>query len=142
MDDDDPDYEKPVLQKFGSVDDLTLGKSPGLPSDRQLKSNIRDIDTGLDTVLALRPVSFEWTDNGDDTNFGLIAQEVAETLPEVVARSEDPDQLTVKYPDLIAILIDAIQTQQAEHEDLLETIDELRRRIDALEGNPSPDREL
>jgi hypothetical protein len=56
-------------------------------SDATLKENIRDLETGLSEILALKPRRFDWI-NGDKQNVaGFIAQEVAEILPELVEDS-------------------------------------------------------
>jgi hypothetical protein len=56
-------------------------------SDATLKTNVRDLETGLTEVMALKPRRFDWI-NGDATNVaGFIAQEVEEVLPELVIDS-------------------------------------------------------
>jgi hypothetical protein len=94
-------------------------------SDARLKTNIRDIEYGLSTVVATQPRHFERVDvNG--TYIGFVAQELQNVIPEVV--SGDPDtQLCVDYGSLIAVAFKAIQEQQ-------ETITALTARIEALEA--------
>jgi hypothetical protein len=128
-------------------------------SDRRLKTSVSPIEDGLETVTALRPVSYEWVDDdGDGTQLGLIAQEVEEVVPEVVERqdSEDDDEegyLAVQYTKLVPALIDAIQRQQegieerderieqleADREQKDERIDDLEARLTALEAQVGAD---
>jgi polyhydroxyalkanoate synthesis regulator phasin len=124
-------------------------------SDRRLKTDVESLEGGLDAVLDLRPVSYTWRENGSETKLGLIAQEVRDVLPEIVSSPDDDGYLGVDYTELVAVLVDAIQDQQAETEalgehieDQQETIDEqaeriesqqeriedLEERLDALEG--------
>ena len=61
-------------------------------SDRRDKENIIPIPYGLETIMKLNPVSFTWKGDADrQRKLGLIAQEMQELLPEVVA---DKDWVT------------------------------------------------
>ena len=95
-------------------------------SDERLKDNITDIDYGLDTVLALRPVSFTWKDGVSGDSIGFIAQEVLPLIPEVIGEmgEEGEERYTMAKDQLTAVLVKAIQEQQAQ-------IDELRAQIGA-----------
>lgn len=53
-------------------------------SDVSLKEHIADSGVGLEAVLRLAPKSFRWKDSERD-QLGLIAQDVADVLPEAVA---------------------------------------------------------
>jgi hypothetical protein len=98
-------------------------------SDIRLKENVRDLDAGLDTILALKPRRFDWKEGkGKDVrdDMGFIAQEVETVLPELVggwkAGEGEPDDLkSIKAGDLIPVLVKAIQ--------------ELTARVAQLEGN-------
>ena len=95
-------------------------------SDRREKKNINPIDYGLNEVLKMKPVSFNWKNSNDpDLKLGLIAQDLQLVVPEVVKSHtweldettnklvEEPlDRLGVYYSDLIPVLIKAIQEQQ------------------------------
>jgi outer membrane murein-binding lipoprotein Lpp len=72
-------------------------------SDRRLKENIQDIK-GLESILALRGVSFQWKHNGQP-EIGLIAQEVEKVLPELVHENPETGIKSVKYGNLVAPLI-------------------------------------
>jgi hypothetical protein len=97
-------------------------------SDIRLKENVRDLDAGLDTILALKPRRFDWKEGkGKDVkdDMGFIAQEVEEVLPALIggwkAGEGEPDDLkSVKAGDLIPVLVKAIQ--------------ELTARVAQLEG--------
>jgi hypothetical protein len=97
-------------------------------SDIRLKENVRDLDAGLDTILALKPRRFDWkAGKGKDVrdDMGFIAQEVEEVLPALIggwkAGEGEPDDLkSVKAGDLIPVLVKAIQ--------------ELTARVAQLEG--------
>ncbi|KAJ3282602.1 hypothetical protein HK104_010818 [Borealophlyctis nickersoniae] len=85
-------------------------------SDERLKRDITAIDdsTSLSQVLQLRPVSYLWKADPDETKkkLGLIAQEVEPIIPEVV--TEGPDKyLGVNYTDLIPMLIGSVKSLAA-----------------------------
>jgi hypothetical protein len=101
-------------------------------SDSRLKENVRDLETGLDKVLALQPRRFDWKEGkGQDKKdvAGFIAQEVELVLPEMVSTGVDENENGEKYKTiapamLIPTLVKAIQEQQA-------TIESLKARLDA-----------
>lgn len=87
-------------------------------SDARLKSNILDVTNGVDIIQALRPVEYSKLKvfEGDlsSNEFGFIAQEVREILPQVVRGEEsDSTYLSINYNSFIAILTAATQEQEA-----------------------------
>jgi len=102
-------------------------------SDISLKENIRDLETGLTEVMALRPRRFDWKEEikiPEKNIAGFIAQEVEQVLPELVCNYQyDTDKIkkALKMGDILPTLVKAIQEQQA-------LITSLTARITALEG--------
>jgi len=80
-------------------------------SDAKYKYNIRPLNYGLETLLQLNPVNFQWIE-GEEEDLGFIAQDVAEIIPEAVNTNWNSD-LLFRYESLIPILTKAIQEQQA-----------------------------
>lgn len=98
-------------------------------SSRRWKRNIEPIEGSLNKVMRLRGVSFEWKENGTE-DIGLIAEEVAEVVPEVVAFEENGvDAKSVDYARLVALLIEATKEQQKEIEELKTEIEELKTGV-------------
>lgn len=110
-------------------------------SDVREKENIRFLDEGLDKVMSLKPVSYNWINKDIDnhsTHLGFIAQELQKTLPEVVISNEwkqnkddtkswvPTERLGVNYAEIIPVLVKAIQEQQLQ-------IEELKNQIKVLE---------
>ena len=58
----------------------------------------------------------------DQTDIGVIAQEVQQVLPYLVNERED-GTLAVKYQSLIPLLIDAVKNLKQEVDDLKEIVD-------------------
>ena len=87
-------------------------------SDATLKTNVETLTGSLDAVKALRGVSYDWIDSGN-SEVGVIAQEVEAVVPDVVS-TNDQGIKSVKYGNLVGVLIEAIKEQQ--------------QRIEALEA--------
>jgi hypothetical protein len=104
-------------------------------SDQRLKENIRDLDDGLQKVMALQPRKFDWKEGkGKDIkgDRGWIAQEFEQVFPDMIGTwldepPEGEDPYKSVRADLIPTLVKAIQEQQA-------IIQTLTDRITALEG--------
>jgi len=87
-------------------------------SDKKLKKNIKTIDNSLEIINKLNPVSYNWNSKAkelnptktDDKNFGLIAQELEEILPELVHNMYNEEKIKgIDYVQLIPFLIKSIQ---------------------------------
>ena len=78
-------------------------------SSLKYKSDIQPYARGLADVLALRPVSFK--DKQGEGNFaGLIAEDLhAAGLTEFVAYADDGTPDAIHYPNMVALLVKAIQ---------------------------------
>jgi hypothetical protein len=103
-------------------------------SDFRLKKNIVTLSNGIDTILGLNPVKFNWLDNyvKDENNkdlLGFIAQEVVKIIPEAVESFSDGSDIiladrVVKNPlrvnekFIIPYLVKAIQEQQKQINEL------------------------
>ena len=101
-------------------------------SDARLKENVVNIPDALSKVKSLNGVEFDWTDKyleehgGEDGYFlrkhdvGIIAQELEQVLPEIVADRPDGYK-AVKYDRIVALLIEAIKELSEEVERLKES---------------------
>jgi hypothetical protein len=102
-----------------------------LPSSRRTKQDIRDIGARSERLLALRPVTFRFKEEvaGQETTlqFGLIAEEVAEVYPELVAYDEEGRPEAVKYRFLSSLLLNELQEQAME-------IQRMKARLERLEA--------
>ena len=106
-------------------------------SDQSLKTNIKDLETGLAQVLALQPRRFDWI-NGDATNVaGFVAQEVEQVLPDLVFDFKYNDTETkrgLKMGDMLPTLVKAIQELSTLITAQSATIQSLTARLTALEN--------
>jgi len=89
-------------------------------SDMSLKDNVSTINNSQDILQNLRGVRFNWKESGQ-LSYGLIAQELEKTLPELVGIN-DSGLKSIRYLPLIGILLEAIKSQQAQIDQLIEKI--------------------
>ena len=106
------------------------GQLGTLSSSRAVKDHIADMDAASSALARLRPVTFYYTSDQDPAGrtlqYGLVAEEVAEVAPELVARSADGGIETVYYQFLPPMLLNEWQKQQR-------TIATLEARVAKLE---------
>lgn len=90
------------------------GTSWGSYSDERLKENLIPIPDALAKVAKLRAVTGRYkTDEKDVSRSFLIAQDVLTVLPEAVDTS-DKDALSLRYADVIPLLVASIKELKAE----------------------------
>ncbi len=88
-------------------------------SDARLKTNITTLNYGLQELMQLKPVQFNWkNDAAGEKEIGFLAQDIQKLIPEAVVAPANGDALGVKYAELIPVLVNAIQEQQKEIEAL------------------------
>jgi hypothetical protein len=86
-------------------------------SDKNEKNTIIDSDLGLDFINKLKPKSYKWNKDDGKTHYGLIAQDLEETLTSLGKTiadfggiyKEDDSPMGLGYSELIAPLIKAVQ---------------------------------
>ena len=104
-------------------------------SDERLKKNITPIQNSLDIITNLRGVYFNWKDNedfnsGDETRqIGMIAQEVEEFLPEAVTLNGNKDYKTIRYSEMIGLLIEGIKEQNTLIQNLQSEIELIKQKL-------------
>jgi hypothetical protein len=113
-------------------------------SSRRFKQDIRDMGDATARLFELRPVLFRYKEvqtlpGGQPIppEYGLIAEEVAEILPDLVVYDDEGEPLTVKYHVLSTMLLNELkrlreQTEEREG-DLRRELDDLRARLATLE---------
>ncbi len=91
-------------------------------SSERFKENIQDIGYGLEEVLALRPVSFDYKADyipNAPKQLGFIAEEVDLLIPELVARDDTGQIQGLDYPKFTALLVRAVQEVSAKLDTLV-----------------------
>jgi hypothetical protein len=98
-----------------------------------LKQDIRPLEGALDMVDRLRGVRFKWrreSSTSSPDQVGVIAQEVAEVLPEAVTTVRG--HACVSTHALTPVLIEALKELRQSHAHLSAQVTELRREVAAL----------
>jgi hypothetical protein len=107
----------------------TTGTTFGNLSDRRAKENFTPAPPALTKLKNIEIVSFDWKEGGH-TEYGTIAQDLANTLPFAVTVGDSEEEIIkpwgVDYSKIVPVLIKALQEQQT-------LITELKTRIEALE---------
>ena len=107
-------------------------------SSRRYKEDIQDMGDASTGLLQLRPVTFRYKKPFNDWSkpiqYGLIAEEVAEVYPDLVARSADGQIETVKYQLLDSMLLNELQKQNATITAQKEQIRSLEERLARVEA--------
>ena len=90
-------------------------------SDRRLKDNIQPISNPLEKINQISGNSFVWNEEKQNIykgkDYGVIAQEIEEILPELVQTRENGYK-AVKYDKIVSLLIEGIKELSKEVTDL------------------------
>jgi hypothetical protein len=104
-------------------------------SDERLKNINGNIENAIEKLSNIRAVKYSWKkDETNKENLGLIAQDIDKVLPQVIEKSkafdenDDTEYLSVRYTELIPVLVKAIQEQQAQIEAQQQQINSLINR--------------
>jgi len=90
----------------------------------KFKENITPLSSQLEIINKLNPVNFDWKEDGKK-DFGFIADEVEEIIPELVSYKDD-EVHGLHYSKLTPILVKALQEQQTQIEVLKQEIKKLK----------------
>jgi hypothetical protein len=131
----------------------SVGQLGTVSSSRRFKEDIQDMGETSSGLLRLHPVTFRYkqpfNDGSKPVQYGLVAEEVAEVYPDLVAHSADGQIETVKYQVLDSMLLNELQKEhqqvQQQTEEICSQTEEIRllqTRLSALEqllsGNAPP----
>jgi trimeric autotransporter adhesin len=131
----DPDY-------VTIASDGRLGRSNFNGSSRRFKHDIKPIDNASEVIFALKPVSFRYNKEYDvrqRPSFGLIAEEVAEVVPDLVGRNKKGEPESVRYDQINAMLLNEflkahkrVEAQQATITELKSTVAQQQKGMETL----------
>lgn len=113
-------------------------------SDLRLKKDIQNTQYGLEAVMKMRPVEYNWKDGKGKHMVGFIAQEMEKIIPEAVEKPKgNEENYGMNYNQLIPVLTRAIQEQQnmilrqqdiidkqnIENKNLMNEIEQIKKKI-------------
>ena len=115
-------------------------------SSARFKRDIHGMDDASDVLYALKPVAFKYKTDIDPQGipqFGLVAEQVDQVDPDLVARDDQGQPYTVRYEAVNAMLLNEflkehkrVEQQNAEIDALkvkAAKVDSLEKRLDNLE---------
>lgn len=114
---------------YGAVDNVVYG-IVGEMSSARFKAGVAGVSSALDTVSRLRAVEYTPMDLDGSLrlesgrHLGLIAEEVAQVLPDSVMRGPDGTVHSLAYSEITSLLVAAVQ--------------ELQERVRTLEAAAAP----
>ena len=126
-----------IYQKKGNTAITYAGTQVAwsVTSDRRWKENIEPSNLGLNFINDLKPVFYtRKNDESKKVEYGIIAQELEASLNKFGANTngiitkDDQGMYSVRYNDLLAPMIKAIQEQQAMIEELKAEIQTLKNK--------------
>ena len=111
------------------------GELGTVTSSARFKTGIADMGSSSGVLYNLRPVTFEYKPEIDPAGipqYGLIAEEVAEVAPDLVIYDDAGDPYTVRYEQLVPMLLNELQAKDTEIHRVREELEELRRLVETL----------
>ena len=124
----------------GAVDVLvdSNGQLGTVNSSIRFKEDVRDMGDASSGLMRLHPVTYRYkepyADGSKPVDYGLIAEEVAQVYPDLVATGADGQMQTVQYHKLTPMLLNEVQKERQLVEQQAETIRQLEKRLAALEA--------
>ena len=95
----------------------SLGQLGTVSSSIRHKDNVEDMGQYSSLLMRLRPVTFNYNNHlPTDISVGLIAEEVDKIMPSLVVYKDSQPE-TVKYHDLVPMLLNELQKLRKEFED-------------------------
>ena len=87
-------------------------------SDERLKDINSNIENAVEKLSNIRAVNYSWkSDESKKENLGLIAQDVEKVFPQIIDKNkgfienDENEYLTIRYTELVPVLVKAIQEQ-------------------------------
>ena len=101
-------------------------------SSRRYKDDIKPMAGASEALFALKPVSFRYKQEIDPArspDFGLIAEDVVTVNPDLVARDEEGNIVTVRYQAVNAMLLNEFLKEHKKVEEQQASIAELKSTV-------------
>lgn len=114
----------------------SAGQLGTVSSSLRFKQDVQDMGVASARLDALRPVTFRYArpfaDGSQPTQYGLIAEEVAAAFPELAVCNAEGQPETVKYQDLVPLLLNEFQRERRRNDALAQQLEAQASRLDGL----------
>jgi hypothetical protein len=102
-------------------------------SSRRYKHDIQPMDKASETLYRLKPVTFKFnSDWKATTQYGLIAEEVAEVDPGLVTHGRDGETISVHYEQINNMLLNEFLKEHKKVEQLQATVAQQQQGMEVL----------
>ena len=105
------------------------GKLGTIVSSERFKDEIKPMEKASEVILSLKPVTFRYKKELDPEGipqFGLVAEQVENVNPDLVARDEQGKPYTVRYEAVNAMLLNEFLKEHRKVEEQEATISQLK----------------
>jgi hypothetical protein len=103
-----------------------------MSSSRRFKHDIQPMDRASEAILALKPVTFKYnSDRKGRTQYGLVAEEVAEVNPDLVVQ-KNGEISTVRYEQINSMLLNEFLKEHKKVEELQFTVTQQQKGMEVL----------
>ena len=104
-----------------------------ISSSRRYKHDIQPMDKASEAILALKPVTFKYNSDWKGTpQYGLVAEEVAQVNPDLVARNKNGEISTVHYEQVNAMLLNEFLKEHKKVQELTATVAQQQKGMEVL----------
>ena len=101
-------------------------------SSRQYKHDIQPMDKSSETLYQLKPVTFKFnSDVKGSTQYGLIAEDVAQVDPQLVVR-KNGETVTVRYEQINSMLLNEFLKEHKKVEEQQASISQLKSEMQTM----------
>jgi len=102
-------------------------------SSARFKQDIKPMDKASESILALKPVTFRYKNDANETpQFGLVAEDVAKVNPDLVILDREGKPYTVRYEEVNAMLLNEFLKEHRKIEELEATLGDLAAQLREL----------
>jgi trimeric autotransporter adhesin len=111
------------------------GKLGTSVSSRRFKDDIKPMDKASEAILALQPVTFRYKKELDPkgvAQFGLVAEDVEKTNPDLVVRDKQGKAYSVRYEQINAMLLNEFLKEHKRVEEQQATIEQLKKEMETV----------
>jgi hypothetical protein len=131
------DFTTTSVAKFngsaGTQCTVVTGTGWSCSSDARLKQNITGLGSATNIINGLKPVTYQWN-GGSETQYGFIAQDIQNVLPDLVTTNSD-GYLSLSKDEILPFVVKSIQETNARIDGLSPIgIDTVKSDIELLKG--------
>lgn len=127
-------YTAPVDEVLDTVCPIAERLNTSVQSSARYKDNIAEIDAddARNLLFGLQPKKFNYKVAPNHLMYGLIAEEVEKVLPGAVVKNKQGQADSLRYDNVVALLLSVIQEIDKELTDQTKTIIEMHENMNKL----------